>query len=571
MEGLPRSAWLFPALLILVSSYGWTINDEADQSAALYNLAHGSLRVRQVPSSSYAIEDEVVQTRRWDDTPVASTFLNVVALPVAALLLVATAVVPVPLFVGGVALAFAWRGFSLARPWGSGTRLEQAVRWATFVAGLAFLTWGFDIDGPDVHFYWATIALQATNVLLALLAARLLWDIATPLVSDPGTRLLAVGAVTLGSFLFWAQALKYHMLGFLITTLVLWLLIRPRSRVRDLALGAACGLAFWVNPIVGIPALLATTVAWAFASRGRAGPLVAVGLALGLAPAMGESWILYGSPFETFYTTGAIAPDRPASAEPYTASIAVPLALGQDYVEGVLGWQGVRHFAANLASTWTTGHRLDGDSLGILVITPVLALAARGAWLQARASPAAPWAIWSLSLLIAQAVLFTNAGVVQGAGPDARLWFHVLPAAATLAFAGIPKGLTLPARRVLGHALVAVALVLALGALVMASGLRFGDGATQNARNLHLFAVCLAAAALVAWSAIAWARPDAKFRLAHAGAVIAVASPILWTVAFVLLDPTRLPRLGQHEGGGMVIPVMERIVVALREHLPHAF
>ena len=539
------------------------MNDEADQSAALHSLANGSLRVTEFEEAPYALHDFITWQRRWDDTPVASTALNVLALPVLGVLLAADFLAPLTAW---LAAAFVWA------LWGAvGPRRDPSIhpafptKWRLAVLAALFV-WAADrlrFDGPDVGFYYSTIALQFTNVALSIFAALLLWRIVAPIVPDTAARTAFFAAFLVGPWMFWARGLKYHMLGATVVALVLWLLTKPRTLRRDVLIGIASGFAVWVNIGVGIVIIGALAVTelprlWTqrreLARLSREWMALVAGAVIGLLPSLIENQVLFGNPFLPFYFAEAAGNDTAGSS----ALRAVPGILAH-----IMHWNGLGDFLLNLLSVFTTGQRVEGQPFGILMLNPILIFAPAGVWLWGRRRIREPMATFAVCLVTVQAILMTNASVRQGAGLDVRLWFHVLPALLVLAafgarpvLASIGRG---DVRRIATIAIASAAVPYLIVGAIVAVGYQLAPELGP-----HLLRTLLGAwAVLLFILAFAWAAAamrGANWRRAKVTTVaILIAAPLVWSIFFLWVQHPDLRDFREHEGAGMFVPGMDHV------------
>lgn len=574
--GTFRFAWLFVALLMFTSSFGWFINDEADQAAALDSLAQGSLRVTGDASSSYALADNITWQRRWDDTPVASTPLNFLALPVIPILLVADALAPLSVWFSTVAVLGLWRGLGFGWPWKASFQglVGAPVRVALFLLLIAVATRGLRVTGPDVPFYVATIALQVTNLALTGGTTWLLGQLVSkPLGKTPGKILLLCGVVT-GPWLFWAHGLKYHVLGAAAITVMLWLSGRPRKH-RLVFLGLVAGFAAWVNIGIGVVAGLA--IGLFEISRHNPEPIEGAwakrwsrllgGMALGATPMFLENYYLFGNPLFSFYFSGDNLLQGTTTA---TTLASISQGIGGtirailEILRGILHWNGPMDFLLNLTSILTSGWRTEGNGFGIFLATPLLAFATIGAVAVISRRERSPAMRLALMLLLVQTILLTNAGVRQGAGFDPRLWFHVIPAFSLLAALG-GRSLFLELtsndlKASFALALLGASASIGLAILIAKMGYGLGPHGRTEFRLFYYgslavlaggFAVVLAGSLMMRQDTKTWAR-----RLVGG---FGLAVPLVWTIMLLVVNHTHIPRTGSHEGGSTFVPIMDDI------------
>ena len=570
MDGA-RVAWTIVAAHLLVASFGFFLNDEADQISAFYNLSRGSLLIEEAPPSAYQLADNISWQSRWDDNrPVASTPLNVLALAFLPLAKVAGAIAPFSMWFSGLAALALWRAAGRPAPW------SQALGGPAFVA--LFVLWlvlgaGFRESGPDMDYYGATVALNLTSLVLGIVGAILAWHVLGKHAVG-AWRPLLLAALVLGPWLFWARLAKYHLLAAVVLLAIMALLQRPRSGRNDLVVGVLAGFAYWVNFGVGIVAILGiATLAVARVVRAQGGRLGAVkrtlpfilGGLLGLAPAMAESTYLFGNPFINFYfadedtVSGAgasgVAENGTADNIVWATVQAIPRIASH-----LMHWDGPVDFVLNLFSTFTLGSRLEGMAFGIFWISPLLALSMVGAFHLLR-GPARPTEVaWALFVVGWQAILGTNAAVMHGAGFDARLWFHALPLLAVLAAFGVRSWPSpgKPSRILVGAGFLALALFVLLW-FIAQIGYRFpSPNVTARLVMQGTFVIGASLAILVwAWSVL---RSSGHWRGAAAVAVAtALALPMVWLGLFAVAFHPGLPTSSGHTGAGTYVPLMEPV------------
>lgn len=562
----PRLPWLLLALAVAGGSYGFWLNDEADQAAALLSMSHGSLHVEPQSTRTYAIGDNVSMERRWDDTPVASTALNLLALPVIPILILADSLAPLSLWFGATFTVAAWKAMGI--PWPSNAP-RPLVAWATFVGFMVLVEQGFRVSGPDVPYFIALIALQVTNLLLAGLCAWLLYGLISMEVESRLGRSVALMASLGASWLFWAQGLKYHMLAATCVAGLLYLATRPRTMRRDAAIGFVAGFSAWVNPVVGVVSFLALAVVELGRMARRSGrrsqilrqwAIMAVGALLGMAPMFAENAYLFGNPLTGFYVAGAGAGNQTGDPGPATFAFV-------NVLLSILQWQGWGDFLLNLASILTWGGRVEGNPFGIFLLTPFLAASLFGVFSLVRSRRSSEAQRLAVGLLFFQTILMTNAAVRQGAGLDVRLWFHMLPAFAVLACVGARRFLEALGNRTAITTRALVFLVAAIGALVVLGSSHLRLGPSLGHHFQYAFIAIFAAGAI--WVAFAWAwtilRPGRRDMALAVTAAALVAIPLAWGALFLVAQHTNIPHTGSHEGAGMLVPVMDSISSLLRD------
>lgn len=538
--------------LIVTGSYGWRSNDEADQSAAFLSLSQGSLHVEEVSPRAYALSENVSWWRRWDDTPVASTALNVLALPVAPVILFVDWIVPL-----SVALSAAVAGLAvfLASDMWPSARLFLSPRRRLVLTGVLTLglSQGLRADWLDVQYYYPTVVLQMTNLALAVVGAELLWSVFSRSGAPSFARAALWLCLVLGPWLQWGTALKYHMLAAVVVVAIIHLLQQPR--VRPLVIGILAGFAYWVNPMVGIGCIGGLGMTWLAKDRsGRQASFLAAGVLLGAAPGFLENTILFGNPLTGFYQAGG----------GFNYTVGTNGSAQPGLIETVLNWQGPKDFALNLVSILVDGRRVEGYAFGLLWVTPLLgvALLAGGEALRQRS------ATFAVSLLAVQTLLMTNAGVRQGFGDDVRLWFHVLPALGLLAAHGFAR-IRSPIKASWGPLLAGPLLGGAyIGAFVVAGsfGWTLGAGGTDFRLFYELgLVLSVAAAAFVGLLSL-----YGKVQRQHGFAAmlsLALVAPLMWTVMAQVVQAPDIPRTGEHAGATTFLPGLHPVFDAIQDGL----
>lgn len=565
-----RLAWLLVALHVLVAAYGFRLNDEADQIAAFHNLANGSLLVKDVPPSAYQLSDNISWQRRWqDDRPIASTALNVVALPVSIVVRLAAAIAPLTWWFSGIAALAIWRATGKPSPW------DEPIGRRGTIVGLgiwALLGLGFREPGPDLEYYGSAVALNVTSLALGVLGAILAWRVLGHQVKG-SWRALLLGALVLGPWLYWARLAKYHMLSAVLVLVLVLLLQRTRTARRDFAIGVTAGILYWTSFAVGLVAILGLVTietvrvaAW----RGpriqalRAWPSLALGGFVGLLPSFVENTYLFGNPFINFYfansetSFGAGQSEVAGSGSVFDALRGTVEAIPR-IAQHLMAWNGPRDFVLNLLSTLSLGTRVDGNAFGIFLISPLLVLAAVGAYRVLTKRVRRPELAWAICVLAWQALLGTNAGVTQGAGFDARLWFHALPLLAILAAFGVCiwRDPIAPVRAYVWAAIATGGLFLMVRAINLA-GLRFDEGPAGAARYMvyGMAVMGFSAVGFMAGLHLLRGRADWQQRAMQGWVVVSLALPMVWTALFVVASHPHLPDVGSVEGGEMYVPAM---------------
>lgn len=568
-----RVIWAIVALHVAAGVYGFMLNDEADQATAFYNLAHGSLLVKDVPPGTSQLHNNISWQRRWDDDrPIASTPLNILALPVLFALHLADAVAPLSLWFSGIAVYAIWRAAGRSAPW---TKPPGALGAAVLLGGLLVLGQGMRTLGPDLDYYGATAALNVTGIILGIVGSALAWH-ALGKHASAGWRPILLCALVFGSWLFWARLPKYHMLGAVNMLCIIALLQRPRTVKRDVLVGLLAGLAVWVNFGIGIVAILGLVslkVAELIRSPGARqaalrtwGPLLVGGL-LGLTPAMAENTYLFGNPFINFYfaspetsTVGGHSSfTENATSEPEGNIVWATLKQIPAIFSHLMHWNGPQDFFLNLGSTFTTGTRLEGGPSGIFLISPLLALSLLGVYRLFKGPSRPVDCVWALGVLAWQALLGTNAGALQGAGFDARLWFHILPLLALLAAFGI-QGFHQETR---ARKIIAGAFVFSTGVFLFLwclANLGYRLGTPASLARLVLLGTLLLGAlatALVFSVSIMRRSPKAPSRARAVALTSALAVSLVWTGLFTIAAHPSLPDSGSHEGATTFVPFMD--------------
>jgi hypothetical protein len=427
--------WARLAVLLglLLGTYGFVLNDEQEQAVALYNLSRGSVLVEERPEAIYPKVANITKELRYPGPePIGSPLLNDLAMPMILALHVADAVMPLGVWVSLAVVALAW---SLLPP-------HRRTRGALVVAALAFaaLAKGFRVEEVAFAPYREMLALQATNLVVLGVAAGFA-AAAIQRHAHGAAGAFATAAVVLGPTVFWGSAMKYTVLAIALTAIALWVAGEPPSRRRAMALGVAGAFAIWNN--IGPGLVVAGAIGFLLLGEALASPreperwrrfgLGALAGALGLAGWAAGNFVISGNPF---VPTKILKEQQNIEA------------LGQDTgggpVEQVLtlladpsNWNGPKDLLLDIAGLWTTGWRVEGAAIGVLALSPLLALAGwtlvRSRWWR---RPDLACAVLMLAL---QVGLFSNRAVVQGWGYDARLVAPVLPAVGVLAAPGIQR------------------------------------------------------------------------------------------------------------------------------------
>jgi hypothetical protein len=555
-----RLFWTLVAVHLLVACYGFALNDEADQIAALHNLAQGSLRVEEVPPSAYQVFDNITWQRRWDDRPVASTPLNLLALPVLAGIRVMAFVAPLGVWFAGLAAVAIWRsiGWRITTAEGSPAPVLGVV-----AIGLV-LGHGLRELGPDVDYYGAAIALNVTGIILGVIGSMLAWRLLGVHVTGAWRGIL-LAALVAGPWLYWSRLAKYHLLTAVFVLLILLALTSPRTRRRQLILGALVGLTYWTHFAVGLVALLAVgtlELRWLLAGQTQGAArfefALLSGLFIGALPSLLENQYLFGNPLFNFYFAGA-SPTNATTSNPdgaWWTAIWSTLERVPQIASQLLHWNGPQDFALNLFSILTFGGRVEGQASGFLFICPLLVLlAARGLYRFIRSSDRPDHVVWAIAFLAWQAILGTNAGVVQGAGYDPRLWFHIWPLLALLSAYGVPSHQPREAAPPIVLGLAVVTFILLGMRLIATAGFQFDHGPAQAAEYVLMGTRILAVLAVAVAVVILSLKPAWR----TAGIVISVgfllAVPMSWSALYVVGLHPRLPDTDQIEGGTMLVPL----------------
>lgn len=538
--------------LIVTGSYGWRSNDEADQSAAFLSLSQGSLHVEEVSPRAYALSENVSWWRRWDDTPVASTALNVLALPMAAVVLLADWIAPL-----SVVLSATAAGLAVSLAGGTFPALQRFLdpRRRLVVAGMLTLALskGLRAEWLDVQYYYPTVVLQMTNMVLAVVGAELLWIVLLRSGAPATPRTVLWLGVVLGPWLHWGTALKYHMLAAVVVVAIIFLL--QQQRHRPLLLGALAGFGYWVNPMVGLGCMGALGLTWMARHRTRRhAAFLATGVLLGAAPGFLENAWLFGNPLTGFYQAGGGFDYNMTGNDTAQPSL----------IESVLHWHGPKDFALNLASILLDGRRVEGYAFGLLWVTPILG----AGLLVGRKSLRQESVTFTVALLAIQAVVMTNAGIRQGFGDDVRLWFHVLPALAVLAAHGLAHmhlADNASRRPLFVGPLLASAYI---GALVVAGswGWTVGVGGTDFRLVYEVGLVLAVAAAALIWLLSTQGRIQRQQSMTAMLSLLLVA-PLMWTVLAQVVEAPDIPRTGDHEGGSTFLPFLHPVFDAIQDGL----
>lgn len=425
-KGQPTAAWRWALVALLLGltfgTYGWRINDEQDQVAAFHNVAQGSLFVLEHPRQYYDIADGGItwETRFPGKIPVGSTLLDMLGLPVLALVRVADALLPMGVWISVLASAAAYR--LLPGNWRTPLMAKAGV------VAVPVLAVGFRAPNPDIDLMGPLVALQFTNLLLYACTAYFVARTVARFVAGPGAIPL-VAAVVL-PLVYWGTRLKYTMLAVFLVALAVWLAGEAPSIRRNLALAFTAAFSIWNN--IGEGIVLAGAVGvLLLAELLRNRPLrtkvslaaPAIGLVVGLLPWAMENMLLRGSPFAASY----LFPDSQDSVETVQGSI-LHFLLAQALALDV--WNGWKDFFLNLVDPWTLGYRTEGQPLGVLAMSPLLAAFVLAARPRVARSPEG---LLGWTFLLLHAVMLTNRIVRQGFGADARLLVPVLPIVGALA------------------------------------------------------------------------------------------------------------------------------------------
>ncbi len=588
-----RLAWSLLLAGLLLASYGPSLNDEADQASALWNLGHGSLLVEEYPEAFYKLNerDRFGVRSAGSDLPVGSTMLNVLSLPVAGALFVVDAVVPLWLAFSVLATVAMWGALGMRWPWSRQwqwsrheDRVEFAFRWMAFLVALALAANGFRATSPDLSLWFPHVALQVTNLSLWAVGAVLMWKLLGKHLPDPKGRTVALLAAVLGPWLYWGEGLKYHALSTFLVVALLVLRSAPRTPRRDLASGLVAGLAIWNSMGAGVVVLFAlvlTELPRAWAQRrnvrglAKSWAVLALGLAIGLSPWMAQNTYLTGTPFlppESASSELATPLGQSELAENATTetsdSILLSLRALPGILAGAIGWDGPVPFTKNLLSILTTGHRVEAAPMGVLLVSPLLLAAIPGAFIALRRGGRTPEATLAIALLVSQALILTHAASGQGAGNDVRMWVPMIPALGLLAAIGAKPWLRPLDAKANRRAWMIAAASVILGFLALATlvhaGHRFANTTHQHGATFLWAWLGLSActAGIVVAAAIAGSkRAGRNARPVVLG--IALATTIIWSIMWCLVTPSQIPDYEGHVGGRMLVPVMDDVVSLL--------
>ncbi len=597
--------------IVLVSSYGPSTNDEMEQNTAFHNLRNGHLLIEEIPPQHYEVPwvpGGIAIPTRTTTYAFGSTALNVVGLPMAAVVYALDLVAPLWVWTSLAVVSMAWVLFRVPPPW-TGPWRRRALLVAGGAATFALLGMGFRGTAPDVPYQLAPVALQWTNIALFLVIAWLLWDLVQRRTKNPYATSILVLAAALGPLIFWADSQKYHTLTILLVTLAMWLRDRATAWQRIALLGAVAGICAWVQQGVGavlVGGLALAELAGAIRRRhewratARRWGIMAGGLLLGLTPMFIENQLTWGSPWYSFYfAEGAGASVQTGNETGDAGNVSQPslfdaLVKLPSIILSVMHWDGPGDFVNNLASGYIWSGA-EGNPVPVFLLSPFLAAAAVGIWILATnakrdstaTKPNAPRAasdepqngsvvnarIWGGSTLAAgimatQTILYTNTAVLQGTGYDMRLYVHVIPALAVLA----ADALSGPMARIDGAAyrtlmkragillLVSVAFMAVLTNLganfLGASGGTF----SQYARNYYIFVLVLLMAPIIVIgiaSRVQWVpyKPRQVF-VWFLAASLALTG--LWTAQKIVPDPSAVVN-EDGEFVSMLIPAMEPV------------
>lgn len=218
------------------------------------------------------------------------------------------------------------------------------------------------------------LAAQAWVCMLAAAALRM----ALPtLAEDPRGRALALAGVLAGTpLLFYLACGPFfsHAVAFAVVTafLVLWrATLTERTAAQSLLLGVLLGASALVRPqlaLLGLVFLAEGPRGWRTLATTRAGALLALGIALGAAPAPIAHSVLYGSPLAL-----------PKSEEMLWLRPALGKVLFSDY-HGILPWTPLYALGAAGLVALARRERVAALGLGLVLATQLYVNAANYVW-----------------------------------------------------------------------------------------------------------------------------------------------------------------------------------------------
>lgn len=585
-------------LALLLASYGAGSNDEMDQAVAMHNLAQGSWEVEEFPRQIYMVPyldgTAVLNIRNPAPYPIGSSMLNFLALPATFMAHGIGAVLPLGFVAAAVAVGLGWSALGGPAPW-LGDRRGKALRVAGLLGAFVVATWGFGVmpgagQSPDLPYQRAYIGLQATNLVLYALTCWLLWPLLRRRTTTDRGALVFLLAVVLGPLMVWGESAKYHTLSALLVVIALRLLDTPQTRWTTIGLGTAVGLGIWNQIGVGSVMLVALAFAqvreaWLFrhqlAELGRRWLGLLVGVALGMVPYLIENQLFFGSPWLPFYfAEGAAVTGEPSSYAVGPRSMQASLVLlpaavlgrAVDVVRRIIGWKGPLDFLDNLATGYVWGEA-EGYPTPVLWLSPLLAgfvvFELRWARRRQRLDGASAYAA---ALVLAQLLLLTNFAPKQGFGSDMRLYAHLLPALGLLAVAAWGPAVS-TAMRPLRHpwraTAVLVSVLLGVTAVLSTAFQEGSQDPRQHVRTLHMaYAGVLLGGLLflVAMRRIDWVHTP-MHKLVAALIVLSLALPALWTVTFLLTQPSAVAQEERNEFAVMLLPGMQPVTEAAQDLL----
>lgn len=218
--------------------------------------------------------------------------------------------------------------------------------------------------------------LAAQAWVWAIVAAALRFALPT-LAEDPRGRALALGGVVAGTpLLFYLACGPFfsHAVAFAVVTafLVLWrATLAERTAAQSLLLGVLLGVAALVRPqlaLLGLVFLAEGPRGWRALATTRAGAVLALGIALGAAPAPIAHSVLYGSPIAL-----------PKSEEMLWLRPALGKVLFSDY-HGILPWTPLYALGAAGLAALARRERAAALGLGLVLATQLYVNAANYVW-----------------------------------------------------------------------------------------------------------------------------------------------------------------------------------------------
>lgn len=391
------------AFLISIASLGFFINDEADLATAAYDLHGGDVSPAGFPHEYYDLRvgewaprvNVVQDTVYWAETraagAMATPFLLALRawnhfLPAQALLSLAAGA---SLGAGGWILrSGAWQVMPPTRARGERAGIMLAA--TTFGVANALLSRRFD----DI--WLVPLAMQMLTMVGVSAGIGALWSFEYGRTNDTQRATTVCAILLFGTTVsFWAFGQKYHGLELAAILLILFFRFTPgRSTYSHATAWAVAGLAIWVHVksglliagALGLVELISLARMRPFPAAFKKAGILAIGFALGLAPPLIESSILYRDPLAVGYGTSVSAPELPPGSDATgSADAGQPVVAATGLPTLVL--DNLRHSSVLedlsfiLEATWATWISPDLATsrvtiqLGILMVAPLLAAA----------------------------------------------------------------------------------------------------------------------------------------------------------------------------------------------------